>query len=255
MAQRMGFRFNPPKSSLTQTRFLQWLEMVWDLWSATLRMFPESVYRVERKLSFAVMPYLTSRGMWESLMGSPKHAVEMVPLGRLSQRLLMVEGNQALSVVDRECLVPILGRVRSLLRCWMAPGELTSSVLWRFQLPSVFVVMDAWVPVIGRTSGSWVLVGPGLACPHRGQGTVHGRDVPQGGFVSGECVHSLPDGQLGGAPVCQPSEFVQVPLLVVGVPRRFFARLFTGLWVCRISGQTRSPVRRVRWSVGHCRRL
>ena len=76
-------------------------------------------------------------------MGSLNFASQAVPLGRLWCRRLWWEGNRCFSPSRPLVLRPIPVHVRSLLRWWLHPGVLDSSVPWCRPAPHLDVYTDA----------------------------------------------------------------------------------------------------------------
>lgn len=193
-------------------------------------------------------------------MGSPNYVVEVVPLGWLHHQWLMVDDNCVFPVAEWDRLVPVPRHVRSPLHEWSVPVVLTTRAPWRFPPPSMFVATNASDLGWGFQSldghGLW----PALAqrSPHFSQGAVHGVVLPPGGSVSGGAVRLSSNGQSGGCPVCQPSEFVMISSPVVGLGEDILLGgpsvgvvgvLSAGSPGCL--GRC-GPIGRVRQSTGHC---
>ena len=79
----LGFVFNIPKSLLNPTQQIQWLGMLWDAETATLRLSHDNRTRVQAKLRRAVVARTFTHKLWASLLGSLNYAAQVVPLGRL----------------------------------------------------------------------------------------------------------------------------------------------------------------------------
>ncbi|MEL7520178.1 MAG: reverse transcriptase domain-containing protein, partial [Cyanobacteria bacterium J06553_1] len=139
----MGLLFNLEKSHLLPSRCIQWLGMSWDSVSCRLSLSEDNRARCRRKLFRNAHAISISLRQWESLLGSLNHAAQVVPLGRLRARRLILSGLRRFQSTDRDSLVPFPGHLRRRLWWWLEEDRLGSWAAWTGPDPFLTLTTDA----------------------------------------------------------------------------------------------------------------
>ena len=100
-------------------------------------------WAVSKPRVFTKLVKVVARRTWEALVGSLNYAAEILPLGRLKLRRLLLEGNPWFMRFPRDKVINFPPRLRPLLRPWLRQGVLDVHVPWTPPRPSLSVVTDA----------------------------------------------------------------------------------------------------------------
>lgn len=127
--------------------------MQWDTQSASFRLSPDNKRRIQQKLCRALATTSYTHRLWESLMGSLFYAAllmeslfyaaEVLPLGRLWHRGLMLKGRRVFPITNRDLVLPMPPVITKLLHPWAKLGRLDTAHRWTDLPPSLYVTTDA----------------------------------------------------------------------------------------------------------------
>lgn len=138
----MSDAYNEQKSFLTPSQSQVWLGMEWPAVAATVTLSPGKRQRVANKVRLVLGSKTFSQHLWESLIGSLKHAAEVVPLGRLVHCCLSWEGIRAFPLGEQDCLLCFPQHLCPLLQHWLSHHHLHVAVPYVPRPLEVTVISD-----------------------------------------------------------------------------------------------------------------
>ena len=125
----MGFVFYITKSHLNPTQFLPWLG-VQSTQDASMSLTKPNVSRLLRRLRLALATCTCTRRQWESLLGALNFASDLVPLGRLHFRRLLLKSKRHFAMGPRDVLRSFPVYLYRHLMWWFKNRRLQTPVPW-----------------------------------------------------------------------------------------------------------------------------
>ena len=143
IGKEMGLLFNMGKSILEPCKMMDWLGLYWNTVQATVALSRDNQEKcLSKSLQIMNSTQLTLR-QWESLIGSLNHAADVVPLGRLYVRKLILLGKKVFSTNHRDRLEHLPRRIKNALKWWADEERLASATPWVPRPPSLTLTTDA----------------------------------------------------------------------------------------------------------------